>query len=169
MTIRTTFLTLGVCLSLAAHVAFAGGQANANTSNQMAADEAAAMQLTISEIQANRQRVVAENLQLTAEQAPAFWETYRDYANERAKLSEKEVTLIVEFANNYDNMSEEAAKQLVDDHIKIEKNTLKLKQKYLPKFRKVLSQIQTLRYFQIENKLDDIMAYEVNLVIPLAY
>ena len=168
MTIRTAFLTLGACLSLTA-TAFAGGHADSNAAAQMAADEAAAIQLTISQIQAGRQQIVAENLPLTAEQAPAFWETYREYANERAKLSDQELSLIMEFRNNFDDLSEESAKELVDDYLKLEQSTLKLKKKYLGKFRKVLSQTQTLRYFQIENKLDDILAYEVAQIIPLAY
>jgi len=169
MTIRTDFLALGICLSLAGTTAFAGGHESGEPTAQIAADETAAMQLSISQIQAGRQQVVAENLPLTAEQAPEFWAIYREYANKRAALSEQDIKLILEFSNNFDNLSEDGAKQLVDDYLKIEEKTLKLKQSYLRKFRKVLTQTQTLRYFQIENKLDDIIAYEVAQIVPLAY
>ena len=168
MTIRKVFLALSVCLGLVANTAIGGAHASAQSAASVSADEIAAMQLIVSEIQAGRQQIVAENLALTAEQAPLFWETYRQYTNERALLSKQEIKLIVDFSNSYDNLSQETAKQLVDDYIKMESQAMKLKKKYLKKFRKVLTETQTMRYFQIEHKLDNIISYEISQLVPLA-
>ncbi len=169
MTIRKSALALGASLSLVASFAIAGGHTEAPAANPTPADQTAAMQLTISQMQANRQQVVAENLPLTAEQSEGFWNIYREFSNERAKLVEQEVKLILEFRNNFDNLSQDQAKTLLDDYLKIEAKSQKLTKKYINRYRKVLTQTQTLRYFQIENKLDDILAYEMAQVIPLAY
>ncbi len=167
MNLRNAFIALGACITLA-QPAFSGGHEGAGAA-AAPADETAAVQLAISQIQANRQQVVAENLPLTAEQAPQFWEIYRDYAADRAKLADKEVALILEFRDNFDDLSDEMAKRLLDDYLEVDTKAIKLKKKYLKKFRTVLTETQTLRYFQIENKLDDILAYETAQIIPLAY
>jgi len=143
--------------------------AQADTGSNPSANEAAAMQLSISQLQANRQLVVAENLPLSDDKAGPFWDLYREYANERAKLVEKEVKIILEFRDNFETLTDDQAKRIINEYIKSEDQYNKLRKKYLSKFRRVLSEVETLRYFQIENKLDDIISFEVSQVIPLAY
>jgi hypothetical protein len=44
---------------------------------------------------------------------------------------------------------------------------LKLRQTYLPRFRKVLPEVKVVRYYQIENKINAALMYEVAAKIPL--
>jgi len=172
MTARKNLFALAAALTLASSAAFAGAHTAAKAATPAPAatpaTDTAAMQLTISQVQAERQQIVAENLPLTAEQAPAFWKTYREYSNERAKLVQSEGQLMLEFINNFDDLSQEQAKSLLDDFLKVENSSLKLKKKYVSRYRKVLSETQTFLYFQIEAKMDDVLAYEMSQLIPLA-
>jgi hypothetical protein len=43
----------------------------------------------------------------------------------------------------------------------------KLRQAYLPKFRKVLPETKVVRYYQIENKIQAALMYEIAANIPL--
>jgi hypothetical protein len=43
----------------------------------------------------------------------------------------------------------------------------KLRQAYLPKFRKVLPEGKVVRYYQIENKINAAINYELAASIPL--
>jgi hypothetical protein len=43
----------------------------------------------------------------------------------------------------------------------------KLRQAYLPKFRKVLPEIKVVRYYQIENKINAALNYDLAADIPL--
>ena len=43
----------------------------------------------------------------------------------------------------------------------------KLRQAYLPKFRKVLPETKVVRYYQIENKIQAALFYELAANIPL--
>ena len=183
MTTRNNLFALAAALTLASPAAFAGAHTSAKAAPATKAAPAAKaaapakaatpatatakMQLTISKIQAERQQMLAENLPLTAEQAPAFWKTYRDYSNEAGKLFQREGQLMLEFINNFDNLSQEEAKSLLDDFLKVETSFLKLKKKYVSRYRKVLSETQTFRYFQIQAKIDDILAYEMGKNIPM--
>ena len=170
MTTRNNLLALAAALTLASPAAFSGAHTTAPAAPAAAATPAtdtAAMQLTISQVQAERQQIVAENLPLTAEQAPAFGKPTVSIPTNEPKLVQSEGQLMLEFINNFDNLSQQQAKSLVDDFLKVENGYLKLKKKYLSRYRKVLSETQTFRYFQIEAKMDDVLAYEMSQLIPL--
>ena len=126
------------------------------------------IELMLAQIRTNRQAIVTENLALTAEESEAFWPLYRQFQNDRALMVDRTMKMLTEFRDNFDVLSEEQAKVLVDEYFKIQKEELRLNEKYLREFRKILSQKKALRYFQIENKLDAIIDYDLSQVIPLA-
>ena len=118
-------------------------------------------------IRTDKKLVVAEDMQLTEAEAKVFWPVYEGYQKEQAKLYERAKNLVAEYAKNYQTMTDTMAKKLLDDFMKIESDRLKLKKDYLPKFRKVLSEKKVARYYQLENKIDAVVNYEVAKVIPL--
>ncbi len=137
----------------------------AETFAQQERDE---IELMLAQIRTNRQAIVTENLVLTAAESEVFWPLYRQFQNDRALMVDRTMKMLTEFRDNFDGLSEEQAKALVDEYFKIQKEELRLNEKYLREFRKILSQKKTLRYFQIENKLDAIIDYDLSQVIPLA-
>jgi len=64
-------------------------------------------------------------------------------------------------------MTNDAAKKLLDEYMTIETLGPKLRQAYLPKFRKALPEIKVARYYQIENKIQAAVMYELAAKIPL--
>jgi hypothetical protein len=56
---------------------------------------------------------------------------------------------------------------MLDESLAIQKEELKIKQSWLPKFRKVLPAKAVTRFYQIESKLDTILRYEAATQIPL--
>jgi hypothetical protein len=137
-------------------------------SETFAQQERDEIELMLAQIRTNRQAIVTENLALTAEESEAFWPLYRQFQNDRALMVDRTMKMLTEFRDNFDVLSEEQAKALVDEYFKIQKEELRLNEKYLREFRKILSQKKALRYFQIENKLDAIIDYDLSQVIPLA-
>jgi hypothetical protein len=137
-------------------------------SDTFAQQERDEIELMLAQIRTNRQAIVTENLALTAEESAVFWPLYRQFQNDRASMVDRTMKMLTEFRDNFDGLSEEQAKALVDEYFKIQKEELRLNEKYLREFRKILSQKKTLRYFQIENKLDAIIDYDLSQVIPLA-
>jgi len=133
-----------------------------------AQDDRAAIEAMRAQVQANRQALVAENLPLSPAESEAFWPLYREYRTEMSGLGDSRLALLTEFRDNYDGLSEQRAQQILDDAFQLEEDMLRLRKKYLPPFRQLLSQKQTLRYLQIENKLDTIVEYDLASVVPLA-
>jgi hypothetical protein len=125
------------------------------------------MQIVLEKIRADKKLLVAENMQLTEAEAKAFWPVYDQYQDELFLLRTRTVKLIKDFADAYEEMTNETAKKLMDEYITIETLGPKLRQTYLPKFRKVLPEVKVVRYYQIENKIQAALFYELAANIPL--
>jgi hypothetical protein len=124
--------------------------------------------LTRSIIQAERQAIVAANLPMPEEQSKAFWPVYREYRGALAKVGDRFVALVENYANSYENMTDAAAQPIIDEMFAIQKEELKIKMDWLPKLAKVLPPATLARFIQIENKLDAIIRFELADEIPLA-
>jgi len=125
------------------------------------------MQIVLEKIRADKKLLVAENMQLTEAEAKAFWPVYDQYQDELFLLRTRTVKLIKDFTDAYEKMTNETAKKLMDEYMAIETLGPKLRQVYLPKFRKALPEIKVVRYYQIENKINAVLMYELATNIPL--
>jgi hypothetical protein len=125
------------------------------------------MQILEQKIMADRKLLVATNMQLTESEAKAFWPIYESYLKDLAKNRSRTFNLIHEFAKNYDNMSNELAKKIMDQYMTIQADHLKLLQSYLPKLRQALPEKKVVRFYQIENKIEAVINYELATDIPL--
>ena len=125
------------------------------------------MQFVVEKIRADKKLFMAENMQLTEAEAKAFWPIYEQYQDELFLLRARTMKLINDYAEAYQKMTDDRAKNLLDEVITIESLGLKLRQAYLPKFRKVLPDVKVVRYYQIENKINAALMYEFAANIPL--
>jgi len=123
--------------------------------------------LTRAEIQTERQAIVADNLPLTEEQSKVFWPLYREYRAELAKLGDRFISLVEGYAKNYDTLTDPQAQAMITDFFAIQKDEVSIKTRWVPKLGKVLPPKALARFFQIENKLDIIVRYQIADEIPL--
>lgn len=121
-----------------------------------------------SQISTQRQALVAENLNLTAEQSDVFWPLYREFQSKRGPLIDRRIKLLQDFRDNFDGLTDEQSGDIIDRWLSLEDDIVKLRKQYVKKFRKILPEKSTLRYFQVENKLDTIIDYDLSRVTPLA-
>ncbi|MCF6153988.1 MAG: hypothetical protein E3K36_01805 [Candidatus Brocadia sp.] len=125
------------------------------------------MQIVIEKVRADKKLLVAENMQLTETEAKAFWPVYNQYQDELFLLRVRTVKLINDYRDAYENMTNDTARKLLDEYMRIEALALKLRKAYLPKFREVLPETKVMRYYQIENKIHAALVYEIGASIPL--
>jgi len=123
--------------------------------------------LTRAEIAAERQAIVAANLPMPEEQSKAFWPVYREYRGALAKVGDRFVSLVENYAKSYEKMTDAQAQPIIDEMFAIQKEELKIKMDWLPKLGKVLPPATLARFLQIENKLDAIIRFELADEIPL--
>ena len=125
------------------------------------------MQLVREKIKTDKKLFIAQNMNLTESEAKVFWPVYENYQKDLGKLVDKTVKLIDNYATNYETMTEETAKGLIDGYLAIETERVTLMKSFLPKFRKVLSEKKVARYYQLENKIDAVVNYGLARQIPL--
>ena len=127
------------------------------------------VELTRSLIQAQRQELVADAMDLTADEEKKFWPLYREYRGEMAKIGDRVVQLIMDYAEAYrDNKVTDAnATTMLDEHLKLEEAKLGTRKKYLKPFREILPGAKVTRFYQIENKLDTVVNMDLVREIPL--
>jgi hypothetical protein len=133
----------------------------------VAQQERDAIEVLRTQVGADRQALVAANMTLSETQSAEFWPLYREYHLKRDGLMDRRVAILTEFRDDRMGMTAEQAEQILKDAIKLEKDILKLKSKYRKKFHKILGPRATLRYYQIENKLDTVINYSIVSVVPL--
>jgi len=125
------------------------------------------MQMVRDQIRADKKLLIAENLPLTAAEAKAFWPVYDSYQRELSAVNDRMIKLIKEYARNYQTMSDQTAKKLMDEYLMIDAARLKIRQTYVSRFRKVLRDKLVARYYQLENKVQAAVSYELADEIPL--
>jgi hypothetical protein len=129
--------------------------------------QADTMQMVRDKIRADKKLLIGENLPLTSAEAKAFWPVYDRYQRELSALNDRMIKLIKEYANNYQTMSDQTAKKLMDEYLAIDAARQKIRQAYVPRFRKVLRERQVARYYQLENKIQAAVSYDLAAEIPL--
>ena len=125
------------------------------------------MDLVKQKVRTDKKLFIAENMALTEAQAKEFWPVYESYQAELEKNFERMAKLIELYAENYETLTDEMAKEIVNEWFAIDDKELKLRRDYLPKFRKVLPDIKVARYFQLERKILAIVDYAMAANIPL--
>ena len=129
-----------------------------------------AMEILRQEAKADKKALTAENLKLTATEGKAFWPLYESFQIDIAKVNDRLINLIKDYAKEYKarSLSDEKAKQLISDYIVIEEDLIKLKKSYLKKLSAVIPDKKLMTYFQMENKIQAIIRFDCAINIPLA-
>jgi hypothetical protein len=129
------------------------------------------MEILREKIYADKKLLVAENMELSEDEAKKFWPIYETYQEDLHKINERMAKVINEYALAYNKgaILDKTARKLIDEAIDIDLDEAKLKKSYVPKLSKVLSGVKVARYIQIENKIRAIVRYELAAAIPLVY
>ena len=141
-------------------IGFAGPAAAQNTP----ADN---MDIVREKVRTDKKLFIATNMELTQSEAKTFWPVYNDYQAKLEKLVDRKGKLIEKFAANYETLSDDMAKSLLDTDLSIDSDYQKLRQSYLPKFRQVLPDKKVARFYQLESKIHAVVEFEIARRIPL--
>lgn len=119
------------------------------------------------DVQKQKVAIISQLMDLSSEQAAAFWPIYNEYAKELSVLGDLRVQGIKEYAANYNSLSDEKATELANMRFQYEEKLLALKKKYFAKFSKALTPKLAARFVQIENQLLDIVDLQVASRLPV--
>jgi hypothetical protein len=125
------------------------------------------IQLLRSDIQAQKEEIIAHTMQFTDPESTAFWPVYRDYSHDQQAIGTEKVELIKDYAKNYDTMDDAKAKDLTQRNMNTDAKWLNLRQEYWPKFVKALGAKRAAKFYQVDNRLTLMMNVQLASGIPL--
>ena len=125
------------------------------------------MEIVRSTIKTEKKALIAEVMELTDEESSAFWPVYNEFEENMYKLNTDYFNIVMEFADNYENMSAEKATDILNKVSKYSLDKEKLKKKYIKKIMKVLSPQKTLRFMQASSKIEVMIDAQLASEIPL--
>lgn len=119
------------------------------------------------DIQKQKVAIVSQLMQLSPEQAAAFWPVYNEYAKGLSDLGDLRVRAIKEYAANFSALSDEKATELASMRFDYEEKLLALKKKYFGELSKAVGPKLAARFFQVENQLLDVVDLQVASSLPV--
>jgi hypothetical protein len=106
-------------------------------------------------MKSGREELMRGEMQLTESEAAGFWPVYEQYRSEVETIRDRQAKIITTYMEAYwaAELSDDLAKDVLDEHFAISSAILKVEKKYLRKFRKVLPVAKVTRFYQLESKL----------------
>lgn len=113
-----------------------------------------------------KQALVKEYMTLNDEEGAAFWPVYEEYSSKRKEVGARRIDIIMDYANNYENMTNEKASELTKAVFKNNVQLEKLQQQYYKKMSKAIGALKATEFMQLEKYLDSVLRLETQENIP---
>ena len=152
-----TSWVLSILLLVVATVAPAGAEE---------ADEAS-IEVLRATLRDNKKALVAVNLALGDAEARAFWPVYDRYQAELAVVADRLLQVIDDYKRTAGTITDDEAHQLVDAYLAVERDRVAILDAYVERFAEVLPGRTVMRFYQIENKIDAVLRFQLAETIPV--
>jgi hypothetical protein len=119
------------------------------------------------DVRSLKKQIIAANMGLTDAEAQQFWPVYDRYTAELTAITDKKYALIKEYTLSYNNLTGDQAESYIKGRAAVDESIMRLRLKYLPVFRKILSAKATALYFQMDWRLGLIMDLQLASQTPL--
>ncbi len=108
-----------------------------------------------------KKEIVADFVELDANQKTDFWLLYDAYEIKRKALGKTKFTLIFDYVNDYGDVKPEDAEMFMNEVLPLRKKSDKLVDTYYKKIKKKTDPVVALQFYQIENYLSDLIRLEL--------
>jgi len=125
-----------------------------------------AIELARADMTSERNQIVTAAMQLSDKDAAAFWPIYRKYEYERSLLDDGRAAVVKEYAEKYSTITDSDARSMTERMLEYESREIALKKKYFKEFSKVLPAITVAKFFQLDHRVDILMATKVESSLP---
>ncbi|HET8922969.1 MAG TPA: hypothetical protein VFN26_08240 [Candidatus Acidoferrum sp.] len=165
----TALLLVGLCVAGSPR---AGAQDTSSQSN--AADSTAhamtdqQLALLRRDIRSIKKQLVAANLTLTDSEATKFWQVYEQYSAETEKINDTRTAIINEYSDEYGTLTDDQADNLIRRWLDTDIELAKLRQRYVPVFRKILPGMKAATFFQLDRRISMMIDVQLTSQLPLA-
>jgi hypothetical protein len=145
-----------------------------DTSSQSSAADGTAeaitdQQLTLlrRDIRAIKKQLIAANLTLTDTEATKFWQVYEEYSADLGKINDTRTAIIKEYSDEYGTLTDDQADSLIRRWLETDIEQARLRQRYVPIFRKVLPGKKAATFFQLDRRISMMIDVQLTSQLPL--
>jgi hypothetical protein len=164
MTLRSLALILGI---LPASLLYAQEKHVQDPSTSQELNTRAYIQLLRTDLNAQKEQIIKETMQLDEKQAAVFWPIYKDYESALAKLSDEKLAMIHDYAANFMTMNDEKADQLAQRVMALDDQRNALRRQYYDRMRKSLPAVVVARFFQVDNQIQLLVDLKIASNLPI--
>ena len=125
------------------------------------------VELLRSDVRGQKVAILTEMMEFTEQEDAKFWPIYREYDVELSKINDDRITLIQEYAKNYEEMTDTVADRLARGALDLEGRRNALKLKYYDRLKSALSAKTAARFLQVENQLLMILDLQISAALPV--
>jgi len=119
------------------------------------------------DIKAQRKDIITAIMQFSDSDAAKFWPIFEQYDAELARIGDGRTQLIIDYARNYENLTDEEADRLMSKAFELEAQRATLKKKYFDKMKTALSATQATKFFLVENQMQHIVDLQISASLPV--
>lgn len=141
---------------------FAIGTISSNA--QQTKDEIAILQTAYG---MQKRDLVAKFMDVNDAQSATFWSLYEEYEVARKAIGTKRANNIVEYAKNYETLTDENVQSMVKASMEVNKEFNALWEKTYKKMAKSLSPKTAAKFYQLEMYLETMIRTELSESIPM--
>lgn len=125
------------------------------------------VQLLRKDLRSGKKQLIALNMELSDAEATKFWPIYDEYAAEVKNLNDQRLTLISDYAKNFEDLSDTTAASLSERSIMLDKAFADLRLKYLGRIGKALPGKKSALFFQLDKRIGLLIDLQLAVEIPL--
>jgi hypothetical protein len=130
-------------------------------------NEQAYARLLRTDLKTKKEAIIKEEMQLTAQQASAFWPIYRDYDAQQNKLIDQKLSVFQQYAQNFMSMTDQKADELAQKVIALDDQRLALRKKYYQLMKAALPTVLVVRFFHVESQIQSLMDLQIDSSLPI--
>jgi hypothetical protein len=125
------------------------------------------VQLLRQDLQAQKNQIITDTMRFTESEGAAFWPVYKEYASEQQAIAAKRLDLVVDYAHSLEKMDDSKARDLSQRMFAVEDGIQALRKNYYPRFEKALGAKRAAKFYQVDNRLNLLIAVQLTSEIPL--
>ncbi len=119
------------------------------------------------DVRDQKAEIMGSMMELNIDDAAKFWPIYSEYDAELTKVNNLRVQNITDYAENYSQMTDEKADQLVQSSLDYQKQRAELLAKYYGRMKDALGAITAARFLMIEHQLLLIIDLQIASSLPI--
>lgn len=167
---------LGAWLVLCGGFAFAAGPENVDQGGPAVGGQAPGegnmsfdtyVELMRTDLRAKKKAIVSKAMGLTAEQEKVFWPIYNDYEHDMGKFTDVGIAIVKEYSQNFQNMTDEKARDLMNRTLDNQAGKVKLRKAYGRKIDKALNAKIAARFLQVDGTVNKMVELQIDSKLPI--